>query len=249
MPLGDAEALADAIDRVLADPAAWRAAAAKAASASEPRTIPTSFARTIEGIYRELVTTRVIEGVSFVVPVHNGAAWIRETINVDFVAGRWPPMEVIVVDDHSRDGSIDTPQSCSTQPCRCGSCEARAAAPPPPSTRACARTVFTHLSGGPGRVAGAGLDAVPDEEFDDPTVAASQGYYVTARDATMCARAMSLDLEQRYAAIAGDDTDHVCSGNSAYRADALRRVALFDESLGYGYDNDISYRLRAEGSR
>ncbi len=60
---------------------------------------------------------------------------------------------------------------------------------------------------------------------------------------------MSLDLEQRYAAIVGGDTDHVCSGNSAYRAEALRRVGLFDESLGYGYDNDISYRLRATGYR
>ncbi len=86
-------------------------------------------------------------------------------------------------------------------------------------------------------------------EFDDPAVVASQGYYVTAGDATMCARAMSLDLEQRYAAIRGGDTDHVCSGNAAYRVDALRRVGLFDESLGYGYDNDVSYRLRAEGLR
>src|SRR5262249_8892655 len=53
--------------------------------------------------------------------------------------------------------------------------------------------------------------------------------------------------EQRYAAIASVDTDHVCTGNCAYRADTLVRVGLFDETLGYGYDNDISYRLRAAG--
>jgi len=29
--------------------------------------------------------------------------------------------------------------------------------------------------------------------------------------------------------------------------DALRRVGFFDESLGYGYDNDMSYRLQAAG--
>jgi len=41
----------------------------------------------------------------------------------------------------------------------------------------------------------------------------------------------------------------VCTGNSAYRAEALRRVGYFDETLGYGYDNDLSYRLRAAGYR
>lgn len=34
-----------------------------------------------------------------------------------------------------------------------------------------------------------------------------------------------------------------------YRAAALRQVGGFDESLGYGYDNDLSYRLRAAGYR
>jgi hypothetical protein len=60
---------------------------------------------------------------------------------------------------------------------------------------------------------------------------------------------MGLDLEQRYAAIDGPATDHVCTGNAAYRADALHRVGLFDEGLGYGYDNDMSYRLRDAGHR
>ncbi len=41
--------------------------------------------------------------------------------------------------------------------------------------------------------------------------------------------------------------DHVCTGNTVYRAEALARVGLLDESLGYGYDNDLSYRLGAAG--
>ena len=41
----------------------------------------------------------------------------------------------------------------------------------------------------------------------------------------------------------------MCTGNSAYRAEALRQVGLFDETFGYGYDNDLSYRLRAAGYR
>src|SRR6185369_2985785 len=72
-------------------------------------------------------------------------------------------------------------------------------------------------------------------ELDDPEVGAAQGCYAADPQATLFARAMSFDLAERYAAIRGD-TDHVCTGNSIYRAAALRRIGLFDESLGYGYD-------------
>jgi cellulose synthase/poly-beta-1,6-N-acetylglucosamine synthase-like glycosyltransferase len=57
---------------------------------------------------------------------------------------------------------------------------------------------------------------------------------------------MAIDLEQRYDTL-GSTTDHVCTGNTVYRAEAVHQVGLFDESLGYGYDNDISYRLRSAG--
>jgi cellulose synthase/poly-beta-1,6-N-acetylglucosamine synthase-like glycosyltransferase len=191
----------------------------------------------------------VIEGVSFVVPVHNGAAWIRETITSIVSQADGRPMEVIVVDDHSRDGSIDIIKALpATLPLRLLRGEGRgAAAAINTGVRAARFPIVCQVD----------QDVLLEpnwmqrltKEFEDPAVVATQGYYVTTRDATLCARAMSLDLEQRYAAIVGDDTDHVCSGNSAYRAEALRRVGLFDESLGYGYDNDISYRLRAAGSR
>ena len=46
-----------------------------------------------------------MEGVSFVVPVHNGAAWVRETLEAILSQADGRPMEVIVVDDRSRDGS------------------------------------------------------------------------------------------------------------------------------------------------
>ena len=54
---------------------------------------------------------------------------------------------------------------------------------------------------------------------------------------------MGRDLEQRYRRIRGDEVDHVCTGNTAYRASALHQVGLLDETLGYGSDNDLSYRL------
>jgi hypothetical protein len=60
---------------------------------------------------------------------------------------------------------------------------------------------------------------------------------------------MAMDLEQRYTRIAGGASDHVCTGNVIWRLAAVRGVGLLDESLGYGYDNDLSYRLSAAGHR
>ena len=191
----------------------------------------------------------MIEGVSFVVPVHNGAAWIRDTIDAILSQADGRPMEVIVVDDHSRDGSGELLKALArTRPLRLIPGEGRgAAAAINTGMRAARFPIICQVD----------QDVLLQPnwmrllvaEFADPTVAAAQGYYTSDRHATTCARAMSLDLEQRYAAIAGCETDHVCSGNSAYRAEALRRVGFFDESLGYGYDNDLSYRLREAGSR
>jgi hypothetical protein len=59
---------------------------------------------------------------------------------------------------------------------------------------------------------------------------------------------MALDLRLRYSTL-GEWTNHVCTGNSIYRRSALVSVGLFDESLGYGYDNDMSYRLTSAGFR
>jgi glycosyltransferase involved in cell wall biosynthesis len=85
--------------------------------------------------------------------------------------------------------------------------------------------------------------------FDDPEIAAVQGHYITRQGAGFWARAMGRDLEHRYARIRGPFVDHVCTGNTAYRTRALHQVSLLDERLGYGYDNDLSYRLHAQGYR
>jgi cellulose synthase/poly-beta-1,6-N-acetylglucosamine synthase-like glycosyltransferase len=59
---------------------------------------------------------------------------------------------------------------------------------------------------------------------------------------------MALDLALRYRRLAST-TNHVCTGNTIYRRAALLDVGLFDEDLGYGYDNDLSYRLSGAGYR
>ena len=189
----------------------------------------------------------MMDGVSFIVPVHNGAAWIRETLCAILSQADGRPMEVIVVDDRSRDDTAAILQHLADQwPLRIVAGEGRgAAAAINTGVRAARFPIICQVD--QDVVLKPGWMRRLADELTDPAVAAAQGYYESHPGATLCARAMNLDLEQRYASIAGRDTDHVCTGNSAYRAEALRRVGLFDEALGYGYDNDISYRLREAG--
>jgi cellulose synthase/poly-beta-1,6-N-acetylglucosamine synthase-like glycosyltransferase len=190
-----------------------------------------------------------MEGASFVVPVHNGAALIRETLEAIFAQAVGGPFEVIVVDDHSGDGSGELLRELAQQwPLRLVAAEGRgAAAAINTGVRVARFPVMCQVD--QDVIVQPGWAARLLAELDDPAVGAAQGYYVSDHESTLCARAMNLDLEHRYSAIVGDDTDHVCSGNSAYRVEALRRVGFFDETFGYGYDNDVSYRLRAAGYR
>jgi succinoglycan biosynthesis protein ExoA len=194
------------------------------------------------------------EGISFVVPVRNGAASIEDALgaivaeatrNVSAADGR--PFEIVVIDDASRDGSAELLRRLAeVHPLRLIAGEGRgAAAAINAGIRAARFPLIAQVD--QDVVLKPGWLTALAAELDAAGVGAAQGRYVSDPRATLCARAMSLDLAQRYAAIEGSDTDHVCTGNSIYRADALRRIGLFDESLGYGYDNDVSYRLKDAG--
>lgn len=186
-------------------------------------------------------------GVSFVIPVHNGRRRLPEVIEAIEAQRDGRPFEIVAVDDGGSDGSSRW-------------------------LREQAAAGRLTLVSGPGRGAAAAINAglraathpivcQIDQDvviargwlerllaaLDEPDVAAAQGHYVTAPNAGFWARMMGRDLELRYARIGGGETDHVCTGNSVYRASALHGVGLLDEDLGYGYDNDLSYRLLAAG--
>ena len=190
-----------------------------------------------------------MEGVSFVVPVHNGAECIREALESILAQADGRPMEIIVVDDLSQDDSSAVlGQLAEKWPLRIVPGRGRgAAAAINTGVRAARFPIICQVD--QDVVLRPGWMRLLTKELEDPAAGAVQGYYASDPEATLCARAMGFDLEQRYAAIEGRDTSHVCTGNSAYRADALRRAGLFDETFGYGYDNDLSYRLRAAGYR
>jgi GT2 family glycosyltransferase len=188
-------------------------------------------------------------GVSIVIPVHNGERWIRDVVEAVRAQAGGRPLEVLLIDDHSTDRSSDVLQRLATHPdVRIVKGLGRGAAA---AINAGIRTARHPL------IAQIDQDVVVQSNwierlsggFSDPAIGAMQGYYISAPDAGLFGRVMNLDLEQRYARIGDTETDHVCTGNTIYRADALQRIGLFDETLGYGYDNDVSYRLRDAGYR
>jgi GT2 family glycosyltransferase len=187
------------------------------------------------------------DGVSFVVPVHNGRRWLDEALTAILAQRDGRPFEVIAVDDGSSDGSAELlSRWASTGQVRVIQGDGRGAAAAINIGIRAARNPIVCLVDQDVVIQPGWLARLVDA-LAEPGVAAAQGRYVTDRSAPIVSRVMGLDLEQRYASLRTTSTDHVCTGNSAYRADALRAVGLFDESFGYGYDNDMSYRLAKMG--
>jgi cellulose synthase/poly-beta-1,6-N-acetylglucosamine synthase-like glycosyltransferase len=190
-----------------------------------------------------------LTGITVVVPVLNGGEVLAHTLMaIAAQAGGPRQVEIIVVDDGSRDQSrdvvsmvarhtsvrvLDGPRRGAAAAVNCG-------------IRAASHPVIAQIDQDvviePGW-----LDRVA-ELFLDPRVGAVQGRYTSHPRDSFFARVMALDLEQRYDRLASH-VDHVCTGNTAYRASALAEIGLLNERLGYGYDNDLSYRLGAAGYR
>ena len=187
-------------------------------------------------------------GISFVVPVHNGERWLDEALASILAQRDGRPFEVIAVDDGSTDGSasILARRAAAGEVRVLRAAKRGAAAAMNQGIRETSQPVICLVD--QDVVLNPGWMAAILEPFREPEVGAVQGYFVTDPQAPIVARVAGMDLEQRYAAIGEGRTNHVCTGNSAYRAEALHKAGLFDESFGYGYDNDMSYRLMQPGT-
>ena len=255
IPLGDVPALSARIAAALDGDREAQASRIRAAAGrirerfSAAKTGSDLFSTVIEVVGTDLGQDAGQDAVSFVIPVRNGAPWLRAVVAAIRADAGTRETEIIAVDDGSTDGSADI----------LAELEARG---------------WLRVLRGPGRGAAAAINAglraarfplVAQIDQDvviapgwidtltaamrDPRVAAAQGHYICPPRAPLPARVMGVDLTQRYDALRGRATGHVCTGNVIYRAHAIADAGLFDESLGYGYDNDISYRLRAAGHR
>jgi GT2 family glycosyltransferase len=187
------------------------------------------------------------DGVSVVLPVRNGEPWLAPVIDAILAQDPGGGFEVIVIEDGSADGSADVIAGYAV--------DSRVRVVDGPR-RGAAAAINLGLSLARYReiaqidqdvVVAPGWLATLRAALAPPEIGAAQGYYATDRRAPLIARVMGLDLEQRYDGIEGSATDHVCTGNALYKAAAVEAAGGLDESLGYGYDNDLSYRVRAAG--
>jgi succinoglycan biosynthesis protein ExoA len=188
-------------------------------------------------------------GVSFVVPVRDGERWLDRVLASIYAQHDGRPVEVLVVDD----GSHDRSREILTRHAQAGHVKLLsglgrgAAAAINLGIRHAQYPIICQVD--QDVILGPGWLKLVLAELEDPEVAAVQGYYATDRSSSFWARVMGLDVEYRYSRISGRYVDHCCSGNTAYRASALHAVGLFDETFGYCYDNDLSYRLEEAGHR
>jgi hypothetical protein len=188
-------------------------------------------------------------GVSVVIPVCGGDTFLGDTIPAALAQddGR-TPFEIILVDDEpaGRGGHlttwVDNPRVRIVEGPRRGAAAAINA-----GLRAAAHPLIAQVDQDV-RLHPGWLRELTTALSDDQA-AAAQGWYETAADASIWAWVAGLDLEDRYQRIGSTQVDHVCTGNSVYRASALESVGRFAEDLGYGYDNDMSYRLTDAGFR
>ncbi len=209
-------------------------------------------------------------GVSVIVPVHNGARTLKPVLlALRRLKSSFPevPVEFLLVDDHSTDTSPqllsefeDTVKCTRIISASEGTLNAHGAAAA--MNRAIEEARFD-------LIAQFDQDVVPAADWLEKMIqafaavtgqrplAALQANFRVDQRAPLLARVNDLDLDLRYQRRGGKSpeclaegvtaAEQVCTGNTLYWRPALVAVGLFDESLGYGYDNDLSYRLAAAG--
>ncbi len=187
--------------------------------------------------------------VSIVIPMYNAEQHIVKVLEAIFSQDYSGEKEIIVVNDGSKDRSLDLVRPYAEQG-RITVMDQRNQGAVAATNNGFRKARFDFIFSIDSDVVLAQnwLSTVMGE-FDDPKVAAVQGYYRTPRGVSVMARMMGYDVEARYDAIGPKYVTQVCTGDTGYRRAALDAVGLFDPQFVYGYDNDMSYRLGKAGYR
>jgi peptidoglycan-N-acetylglucosamine deacetylase len=192
-----------------------------------------------------------LPSVSVIICTYNSAKYLPKVIDA-ILAQRYPEelLELIVVDDNSKDGTVKVAEGykgrfrhfhviVKGEDFRKGAAI---------STNIGVKRAKGDI------VCSIDSDAIISKDwmrrivsqFRDKKVASVAGYINTANPGFLPARLMGAELEDRYARIRKKEVDHVSTCNTAYRKSALEEVGGFDESIYYGYDNDVSYKLKSK---
>jgi GT2 family glycosyltransferase len=183
--------------------------------------------------------------VSVVIPAYNAEATIGACVQAVRDQAFEGPVELIVVDDGSTDGTAA-------------------------AARAAGAIVITTPRGRPAAARNAGLraacgpiicytdaDCAPHPNwlreitapFADPGVAACKGSYATQQTA-LVARFVQIEYEDKYDRLRRQATiDFIDTYSAAYRRDVLLVNGGFDEQFDYAEDQELSFRLAARGCR
>lgn len=85
------------------------------------------------------------------------------------------------------------------------------------------------------------------KEFDDPKVGAVGSNILIYNKNKILAKIMGYDSKYRLWRIKSKFTDHVDTCATAYRREVFEEIGLFNSDFIYGYDVDMSYRIRKAG--
>lgn len=84
-------------------------------------------------------------------------------------------------------------------------------------------------------------------KFKDSEVGVVAGNIKTANTKNLWAAFAGRELEDRYQQLKQEEVDHVSTCNTIYRQDLFKKIGMFNENLFYGYDVEMSRRIRMAG--
>jgi cellulose synthase/poly-beta-1,6-N-acetylglucosamine synthase-like glycosyltransferase len=185
------------------------------------------------------------ELVSVVIPAYNAEATIAVCVNALQGQAYGGSYEIIVVDDGSTDGTAQAARRAGAKVI-----SARRGRP------AAARNAGICAARG-GIVCCTDADCAPHSDwlrqiaapFEDPDVAACKGSYATSQR-ELVARFVQLEYEDKYDLLRTQESiDFIDTYSAAYRRDILLANGGFDERFDYLEDQELSFRLAAQGHR
>ncbi len=188
--------------------------------------------------------------VSIVIPAYNAEKYIGLVLEAIFTQ-EYPKekIEIILVDDNSSDNTVATAEEYRAKFMNFSLIKKE-------GLRGAAKSTNIGIEKAQGEiVCSIDSDAIISphwirtivEKFETVGIAAVAGYIETGNTYNLWAKLMGTELEDRYDQILIENVDHVSTCNTAYRRESVMKVGMFDEQLYYGYDVDISYKLKKEG--
>lgn len=195
--------------------------------------------------------------VSIVIPMYNAERHIKNVLEAIFDQDYPGAMEVIIVNDGSRDRSLEIVKDFQipTFPPLLKGGERGVKIIDQPNQGAVAATNNGFKAARYDIICSIDSDVVIykdwltkiAEEFDDLSVGAVQGFIKTPEGVPFLIRMAGYDLEYRYERLRSKHVTQVSTANTAYRKSAIEKAGLFNPEFIYGYDNDMSYRLQKAG--